>query len=237
MRKILCRRKRKEGNKEIKKDSWVIKVKGHQIREKETKPTASKEGSMVRSCEACGYMQEKYTLPRTALKLTMGSSKRIISNPNGCTFAVPKSVKKYLTVSKTGKVTAKKKPELYKDVKKMVPVKVKVGGRNYTVKVKLEIPVPNIKIRKTSITIGGRRGYHYTFHYHLAGATKIRVRIKGMAFANRELDRYVSKAKSDRQSFINISSEMVGKLRNQITFQITAYYGKRVSKTRKITVR
>ena len=225
------------GKNEIKKDSWVIKAKGHQIREKETKSTASKEGSLVCSCAACGYVQEKLTLPRTALKLTMGSSKRMISNPNGCTFAVPKSAKKYLAVAKTGKITAAKKPELYKNVKKMVPVKVKVGGRNYTVKVKLEIPAPNIKISKTQITIEGRRGYRYAFHYNLAGATKIRVRIKGMAFANRELDRYVSKAKSDRQSFINISSEMVGKLGNRVTFQIIAYYGKRVSKTRKITVK
>lgn len=225
------------GKKEIKKDSWVIKAKGHQIREKEIKPTASKEGSLVRSCEACGYVQEQYTLPRTALKLIMGKSKKIISKAEGCTFAVPKSAKKYLAVAKTGKITAAKKPELYKGVKKIVPVKVKVGGKDYTVKVKLEIPAPNIKIIKDPVVIGGRRGYRYTFQYDLAGATKIRVRIKGMASANGELDRYISKAKSDKLSYVNLTSEQVNNLKNKVTFQITAYYGKRVSKTRKIPVR
>lgn len=225
------------GNKEIKKDSWVIKAKGHQIREKEIKPTASKEGSLVRSCEACGYVQEQYTLPRTALKMTMGKSKKIISKAEGCTFAVPKSAKKYLAVAKTGKITAAKKPELYKDVKKIVPVKVKVGGKDYTVKVKLEIPAPNIRIKKFPITIGGRSGFHYAFYYDLAGATKIRVRVKGMAFSNSELDQYVSKAKSDNQSYINYSSEAVKKQHNKVTFQIVAYYGKRISKTKIITIK
>ena len=225
------------GKKEIKKDSWVIKAKGHQIREKEIKPTASKEGSLVRSCEACGYVQEQYTLPRTALKLIMGKSKKTISKAEGCTFAVPKSAKKYLAVAKTGKITAVKKPELYKDVKKIVPVKVKVGGKSYTVKVKLDIPAPNIKIMKKPVTIGGKSSYRYTFDYDLAGATKIRVRIKEISSRNSELDRYISKAKSDKLSYINFLTETVKKMGDKVTFEITAYYGKRVSKVRKIVVR
>ncbi len=227
------------GKKEIKQDSWVIKAKGHQIREKETKPTVSKEGSLVCSCAACGYVQEKYTLPRTALKMTMGSSKKIISKAEGCTFAVPKSAKKYLSVSKTGKIAAKKKPGLYKDVKKLIPVKVKIGGKSYTVKVKPEIPAPNIKITKTKVTVGGRRGYRYIFQYDLAGATKIKVRIREMkndTSINNELDQYSSSARSDSQSYIGLSFETLKKLGNKVTFEITAYYGKRASKVRKIVV-
>ena len=111
-------------------------------------------------------------------------------------------------------------------MKKAIPVQVKVGGKTYTVKVKLKIPAPTIKITRTK---KGTR-YRYTFKYNIPGATKIKVRsnLKGMNTA--VVDKYLSKPKSDAESYINFK---LGKMK-KVRFSIVAYYGKNVSERRVI---
>ena len=164
---------------------------------------------------------------------------KIVSDPSAfekMTLPNAKKYKKYLTVNKkTGTIKTKK---YYKvKIKKPIPVKVKVKGHTYTVNVKIRIPAPNVKVKKKKVKIGGVKGFKYSFSYNIKKATKIQVRMKkgGSSAINREFDTYVSKPKSNKDSYIMYKASTLKKLKNKITFKIVAYYGKNKSETRVIT--
>lgn len=144
--------------------------------------------------------------------------------------------KKYFTVnSKTGTITTKK---YYKEkIKRSIPVKVTAGGKVYTVNIKIKIPAPKVKITKKKVNDSRGVRYRYVFQYNIKGAAKIKVRMKkgGSAAINKEFDRYISKPKSDKNSFIQYSANTMKKLKNKVTFNIVAYYGKNQSETLTVT--
>ena len=103
-----------------------------------------------------------------------------------------------------------------------------VGGKVYTVKVRIQIPKPKVTVIRTPL--GGSR-YRYTFKYNIPGATKIKVRPNTSKVNVSVYDRYLSKPKSDSESYVNLDL----KTQKKVSFRIVAYYGKNVSKTRVIT--
>ena len=164
---------------------------------------------------------------------------KIVSDPSAfekMTLPNAKKYKKYLTVNKkTGTIKTKK---YYKvKIKKPIPVKVKVKGHTYTVNVKIRIPAPNVKVKKAKVNFSGVKCYKYTFKYSIKNATKIKVRMKkgGKSSINEDLDRFISKSRSNKYSYILYSLKTMKKLKNKVTFKIVAYYGKNKSETRVIT--
>lgn len=153
-------------------------------------------------------------------------------------LSVKSAYKKYLTLnSKTGRIIIKKNYNV--KMPKKIPVQVTVGGKDYTLNIKISVKIssPEVKIKKTSITIEGAKGYKYAFYYNLKGADKIRVRLKkgGTSSINKELDKYISKPKNTKDSYILFSEKFLKKNNNKVTFRITAYYGKYHSDTKEIT--
>lgn len=208
----------------------------HQIVEEIKKPTAKKEGKITRKCKICGRVVETLALPRKALVINPGKKKRVISNALGCKFKLvnPAKYKKYFRLNKkTGNIRAIKNYSV--KFKKSIPVKVTVGGKAYTVKVRIQIPKPKVTVKKQKITIDGVNGYRYAFSYNLKDATRIKVRVQGVKSLNRACDMYISKPKSDSESYLNLREETVKKLGNKVTFKIIAYYGENASVTRVVS--
>ena len=123
-------------------------------------------------------------------------------------------------------------------MKSSIPLTVTTkDGKKSTVKVNFQFPDPEVKITKIYEKQDGRGVYRYTFQYDIAGATRIQVRLntKSSSFNQdfiRDFDKYLSKPKSDKESYIRAWKSAVDSLgKNGMKFQITAYYGKNKSRT------
>lgn len=213
----------------IAQNSWIINAKGHSIASRvDKKPTDKKEGSIVKGCGVCGYVEDRLVIPKKKLTLNLGKSAKLVSNARGCTFTLANAKKygKYFKVDeKTGKVTTKK--DYSTKIKKSIPIKVTVGGQTYTVTAKIKIPAPSVKITRKKV--GDR--YRYTFKYNIPKADKIKVRSNLKGMNTKVVDKYLSQPKSNADSYINLD---LGKMK-KVKFKIVAYYGKNVSETRVIT--
>ena len=232
--------KRQVYNKDGQEFSFNVKLSktSHHIVTTEKERTDTEEGSLTKSCSACGYVQEKLILPKKTLTITIGKSANVISDPSKCQFALAnaKKYEKYFKLdTETGKVTTKKYYSV--KIKKSIPVKVTTGGETYTVAVKIKIPTPTIKIKKSS----SGSDYKYRFSYKLKkkGVKKIKVRIEGLnkKKTNKVLDRYLSKSNSNNDSYIYLSKSTVKKLGNEVQFKIVVYYGKNVSESRTFSIK
>lgn len=201
-----------------------------------TQSTDDAEGQFTYTCtNGCKHTKTEI-IPRKSVPIELGKKAKIISNVSVCqkmTFAKASKYKKYLTFNtKTGEIKTKK---YYKTkISKSIPVKVFVGGKEYTVNIKPKISAPKIKVTKKKI---GNKGYKYTFKYNIKGADKIKVRMQkgGNKSINKEFDRDISRRKSGKNSYILYSKKTMKKLNNKITFKIIAYYGKNQSETLTIT--
>ena len=143
--------------------------------------------------------------------------------------------KKYFTVSSNGTITTKINSKV--KIKKSIPVKVNLNGRNYTVNVKIVIPEPDIKIIKKNY----KGDYEFAFKYDIKGATKINIRIlefKNDKLLNSDFDKYLSKPKSNSESYVLLKKSFVDKY-SKLRFKITVYYGKNGKKTftKKVSVK
>ncbi len=223
------------GKNEIAKGSWVIKAKGHTITKKETPATADREGKIEYSCDVCkNHVEKTFILPKTEISVYMGKTANLISDASKCsiTLANAKKYKKYFTLdTKTGKIKTSTKKLSKVKIKKTIPVKVTVDGKAYNVNVKLKIAAPKIK-KVTKKSVGS--AFKYTFKYNIPNATKFKLRIVGLdnKSVNSVLDRYFSRTKSNKDSYIHITKSVAKKLGKTTRFKITAYYGKNVSETR-----
>lgn len=227
----------KAGTNEITQGSWIIKAKDHQITDHLNPSTNTKDGSLVRSCDVCGYVQETFPIPKKKMKIEIGeklsSQFENAEDASKCTFSLKnKKDKKYFTVdSKTGKITVNAK-NYSKISKKAITVNVSNGAGSYPVKVTPQIPAPNTK--KIKITPKKEGDYYrFTFKYNIKGAKKIKVRCNNIKGLNpKGFDKYLSSPKSSSDSYVYIK---VGKLK-KVVFTVTAYYGNNPSKEAKITV-
>ena len=162
----------------------------------------------------------------------MGKTANLISDASKCsiTLANAKKYKKYFTLdTKTGKIKTSTKKLSKVKIKKTIPVKVTVDGKAYNVNVKLTIAAPKITIKRTKASYGGR--IKYTFKYNVKGATKIQVRPEIKGLKTSVVDKYLSKPKSNSDSYIDL---LLGK-KKKVKFRIKAYYGKNASEVRVIT--
>jgi hypothetical protein len=189
--------------------------------------------------------EKKEVSVKEEVTVTLGKSitiDQIVDDTSGfekMTLESASKYKKYFTVnSKTGKITTKK---YYKvKIKKNIPVTVVVNGTKYTVNVKIKIPAPSVKVKKKKVKINGVASYKFTFSYNVKGAKKIQVRLAkgGSSSINKYLDKYISSAKSKRNSYIQFSSKTIKKIGNKVTFKIVATYGKNnKSETKKVTLK
>lgn len=212
------------------------------------KSTDKSEGVFTYTCtNGCRHTKTEI-IPRKSITIDLGNNDKIISNASGCKMSLANAskYKKYLTFNaKTGEVKTKK---YYKvKINKSIPVKVKIGGKNYTVKVKIKIPAPKTKEFKISKK-NGKDSFgkfcRYTFKYNIKGASKIQVRVVNAKKTGKEkainkiLDRCVKKSKSNKSSYIEFSDGIMKKLKNKnnkVTFKIVVYYGKNQSETLTIT--
>lgn len=204
------------------------------------KRTDSSEGELTYTCEHnCGYTK-KLPLPKKVVTVELGKMAKIIRDASACKIkplSNASKYKKYLTLdTKKGKIKTKK---YYKvKLKKSIPVNVVVDGETYKVNVKIKIPAPKVKIiKKKIVTGGGEKAYRYTFKYDIKGADKIKVRMKrgGSKQINAHLDKFIKTPKSNKNSLIQFSNKTLKKLKNKVTFQIVAHYGKNKSETLTIT--
>lgn len=195
--------------------------------------TDKKEGIYTYSCTHCDSKKQSI-IPRKSITVEWGKKLKLndlISDTTGfekVTVSNASKYKKYFAVdSKKGivktTVTAKTK------IKKSIPVKLVLNGKTYTVDVKIKIPAPKVTISKKDLG----NSYRYTFKYNIKGATKIKVRCKEIN-ANTLFDKYLSKSKSNKDSYVICAKNKMKKYKNKLTFTITAYYGKNISKTYKI---
>ena len=237
------------GKTEIKKDSWIIKA-SHKLTKTSAKnPTKSKTGNIAYyHCSACNKSfsdaagkteieKDYWIIPQKSVTVNLGETVKIGEIMNGAskinkmTLPNASKYKKYLTInSKNGTIKTKK---YYKQkIKSLIPVKVTtLAGKTYTVNVKIVIPAPKVTIKKELIRYHGQEFYKYIFKYNIKNADKIQVRLKkdGNSSINKGLDTYVSKPKSNKESYIMITKSSMKKLKNKITFKIVAYYGKNKS--------
>lgn len=202
------------------------------------KSTDKSEGVFTYTCtNGCRHTKTE-VIPRKSITIDLGKKAKVISKASGCKMSLANAskYKKYLTFNaKTGEIKTKK---YYKvKINKSIPVKIKIGGKNYTVKVKIKIPAPKVKVIKKITTVGGEKCYKYEFKYNIKDASKIKVRMQkgGTKSINKEFDRDISKKKSGKKSYMLYSKKTMKKLNNKITFKIVAYYGKNQSETLTIT--
>ncbi len=212
------------------------------------KSTDKSEGVFTYTCtNGCRHTKTEI-IPRKSITVDLGKKAKIISKASGCKMALTNAskYKKYLTFNaKTGEIKTKK---YYKvKINKSIPIKIKIGGKNYTVKVKIKIPAPKTKEFKISKK-NGKDSFgkfcRYTFKYNIKGASKIQVRVVNAKKTGKEkainkiLDRCVKKSKSNKSSYIEFSDGIMKKLKNKnnkVTFKIVVYYGKNQSETLTIT--
>ena len=225
-----------------------IQAKGYKWNKgKATKKSTDKsEGVFTYTCtNGCRHTKTEI-IPRKSITVDLGKKAKIISKASGCKMALANAskYKKYLTFNaKTGEIRTKK---YYKvKINKSIPVKVKIGGKNYTVKVKIKIPAPKtkeFKISKKNVKDSSGKFCRYTFKYNFKGASKIQVRVENASKTGKEktinkiLDKYVKKPKSNNASYIRFSNNTMKKFKNnKVTFKIIVYYGKNKSETLMIT--
>ena len=184
-------------------------------------PTKTSEGILTYTCKnGCGHTS-KSLFSKKAVTVELGGAVTLFSDTSACkikNFNASKYKKYFEIDKKTGKIKTKK---YYKvKIKKEIPVKVVVNGKPYTVKIRIKIPAPEVKITRKKDILNGEAAYRYTFTYKEKKAKKIQVRIKNLKEANSVLDQYVSKNKSNKDSYIKIKQKRVKKLGKKITFEI-----------------
>lgn len=214
-----------QGKKEIKKNSWVINKKGHKIVSvTAVKPTKTKAGKLIRRCSLCKKEEETIEIPKTLLEVEVGKSASVVKNPSKCKVSIKNasSYKKYLTLdAKKGMIKTKKNYSV--KFKESIPLTVKIADKTYKVNVKVKIPAPKMEIKKEQVG----DYYRFTFKYNVKGADKIQVRCNLKDAKQEVLDKYLSKPKSDKDSYVYFKDK-------NVTFTITAYYGKNVSEKKVI---
>lgn len=219
-----------QGKKEIAKDSWVINKTGHKIESVEdVKPTKKKTGKLVRRCSVCKKVEETLTIPKTQIEIEVGKSAQVVKNPSKCKVSLGKaSDKKYLTLNaKQGKIQIKEIKN-YAKYPKSMSLKVKIADKTYTVNVMVKIPAPKVTIRREQFGDYARFTFDYDVKKH-GGKVQVRCNLKN---ANQDtLDRYLSKSKSNEDTYIDFKLYKTKKVK----FTITARYGKNVSKETVIT--
>ena len=199
-------------------------------------PTKTSEGILTYTCKnGCGHTS-KSLFSKKAVTVELGGAVTLFSDTSACkikNFNASKYKKYFEIDKKTGKIKTKK---YYKvKIKKEIPVKVVVNGKPYTVKIRIKIPAPEVKITRKKDILNGEAAYRYTFTYKEKKAKKIKVRIKNLKEAKSVLDQYVSKNKSSEDRYIKIKQKRVKKLGKKITFEIIASYGK--NKSEKLIIR
>ena len=199
-------------------------------------PAEKSEGVLTYTCKnGCGYKKTS-SFSKEVVTVELGKKVELFSDTSACkikNFNASKYKKYFEIDKKTGMIKTKK---YYKvKIQKEIPVKVVVNGKPYTVKIKIKIPAPKVKIKKKKDTLNGEAAYRYTFTYKEKKAKRIQVRIKNLKEANSVLDQYVSKNKSNKDSYIKIKQKRVKKLGKKITFEIIAYYGK--NKSERLTIK
>ncbi len=226
----------KSGTHELSNGSWIIKAKDHQISDHLQPSTNSENGSLIRSCDVCGLIQEKFPIPKKKMKIEIGEELSAqfddAMDSSKCTFALKnKKDKKYFKLNKnTGKISVQEK-YYAKISKKPIVVNVSTGAGTYPVKVTPQIPAPKVKAKDI---VAKKEGdyYRFTFKYKIKKADKVKVRCNLKGIKKEVFDRYLSDPICTSDSYIYLK---VGK-QKKITFTITAYYGKNVSNTAKIQV-
>ncbi len=138
------------------------------------------------------------------------------------------SDKKYLTLNaKQGKIQIKEIKN-YAKYPKSMSLKVKIADKTYTVNVMVKIPAPKVTIRREQFGDYARFTFDYDVKKH-GGKVQVRCNLKN---ANQDtLDRYLSKSKSNEDTYIDFKLYKTKKVK----FTITARYGKNVSKETVIT--
>ncbi len=136
--------------------------------------------------------------------------------------------KKYLTLdAKQGKIQIKEIKN-YAKYPKSMSLKVKIADKTYTVNVKVKIPAPKVTITREQFGDYARFTFVYDVKKH-GGKVQVRCNLKD---ARQEaLDKYLSKSKSDKSTYIDFKLDK----KKKVTFTITAHYGKNVSKETVIT--
>lgn len=202
------------------------------------KSTDTSEGVFTYTCtNGCGHTKTEI-IPRKSVTVELGKKAKIISKVSGCKMSLMNAskYKKYLTFhTKTGEIKTRK---YYKvKINKSIPVKIVIGRKSYTVKIKIKIPAPKIKVIKKKVTVDGVKGYKYIFKYNIKGATKVKIRMEkgGSKAINKKLDKYVGGRKSNKDSYILLAKSSIKKWNNKVTFKVVAYYGKNQSETFTIT--
>ena len=237
-----------EGKEAYEKNGWVIPKKAHTFDAGKitTKATTAKEGVRTYTCKVCKQKQ-KYKIPRTAFTYKLGTKSgcivskvsdfKSIQLPTSSAYSTTK--KAFTLDTKTWRLSPTRNAyKYYKSMKTSIPLTVTTkDGKKSTIKVNFQFPDPEMKITKTYETQAGRGVYRYTFQYDIPGATRIQVRLntKSSSFNQdfiKDFDRYLSKPKSDRESYIRVWKSRADSLgKNGLRFQITAYYGKNKSRT------
>lgn len=214
-----------QGKEEIKKNSWVIDKTGHKIKSVVAKkPTKAKAGKLIRRCSECKKEEDAIEIPKTQLEVEAGKSASVVKDPSKCKVSLKNasSYKKYLTLdAKKGMVKTKKNYSV--KFKESIPLTVKIADKTYKVNVKVKIPAPKVTIKKEQVG----DYYRYTFKYNVKGADKIKVRCNLKDAKQEVLDKYLSKPKSDKDSYVYFKAK-------NVTFTVTACYGKNVSEKKVI---
>lgn len=183
------------------------------------------EGKLSRVCSSCGAStSENLKIPKTDIYVTMGKSAKIVSGNKATVkknykFTVKNAgkYKKYFKINSYGKITTKN--NFYTKVLPDIPVKVTVGGKEFTVEVHLELPM-TIKTKQQ----GDRT--RFTFKYKLKGAKRIKVRAIPDYYEDYSvMDTYVRKPESNKDSYVILPNPK--KIKDQcLIFEITVYHGK-----------
>ena len=199
-----------------------------------TDSTDTEEGLVILNCDTpgCTHEMDRYVIPKKTVEVQLGGTQKIISDASNCEIQFAnekdkKKCKKYFELdSKTGEVKAKwKKNYNVKIPKNGIPIIVVTHGQTYQVNVKITYPTPKIEdIEVSRLDVGY---YRFQFIYNGSDVKKIKpdhvkIRCKNLKLNDKVMDRYLSSPKNTRDSYIHIPL----KRPKNLTFTITAYYGK-----------
>ena len=238
-----------DGKETCEENERIIPIKEHTFDagKMTTKATATKEGVRTYTCKVCKEKTQKYKIPRTEFIYKLGTKSgcivskvsdfKSIQLPTSSAYSTTK--KAFTLDTKTWTLSPTKNAyKSYKSMKTLIPLTVTTkDGKKSTVKVKFQFPDPDVTITRTNEKRQGRSVYKYMFKYDIPGATRIQVRLntKKSSYNNeyiKDFDRYISKSKSDPNSYVLAWKNVVDSLgKGAMKFQITAYYGKNKSKT------
>ena len=238
-----------DGKEAYEEKAWVIPKAEHMkdAGNPTKKATATKEGVRTYTCKVCKEEVEKCKIPRTAFTYKLGTKSgcvvskvsdfKSIQLPTSSAYSTTK--KAFTLDTKTWTLSPTQNAyKYYKSMKTSIPLTVTTkDGKKSTVKVNFQFPDPDVTITRTNEKRQGRSVYKYMFKYDIPGATRIQVRLntKKSSYNNeyiKDFDRYISKSKSDPNSYVLAWKNVVDSLgKGAMKFQITAYYGKNKSKT------